>query len=165
MSVGPVATALTRHLPLFALPLFPALVGSAVAAEPVIASATVQSTPDRQMGHEIDRVRAAHGLRHLASSRPLRSASYRYARWLVLHQRFRHAVELRPPGFSAVGEVLERHFDGGRYVRRTVRLWMKSPSHRKVLLNPKYREGGASLVRGRLHAKPVSVWVLRLGRR
>ena len=155
----------TCHVPLFAFAVFSALAGSAVAAEPVIVSAAVQSTPDRQMGEEIDRVRGARGLRRLTPSQPLRSASNRYARWLVLHQRFRHAVSLRPAGFSAVGEVLERHRDGGRHVQRTVRAWMQSPSHRKVLLNPRYQEGGASLFHGRLHDKPVAIWVLRLGRR
>ena len=126
--------------------LLAAVGGTAGAAEPVT-SADEANTPEEEMVREISRVRAARGLTKLRQSQPLHSASRRYARWLVRHERFRHAVQVRPPGFSGAGEVLERHYDGGERVRRTVQLWMRSPFHRKVLLNLIYREGGAGLPR------------------
>lgn len=139
--------------------------GTPAAARPGVAIATAENTPEERMAREINRVRAAHGLRRLEVSPPLGSASRRYARSIVATGRFRHARQLRPPGFMGVGEVLERHYDGRERVSRTVRHWMRSPSHRRVLLDPVHREGGAGLLHGRLHGAPVSVWVVRLGHR
>ena len=146
---------------LLALAPLAALGEGAVAAAPVGGAVSAQSSPDQEMDREIDRVRAAHGLRHLGRSPALRNASRRYARRLVVDGRFAHGVNLRSRGFRAVGEVLERHRDGGRHVQRTVRAWMRSPSHRKVLLNPRYRVSGTGLT----HGESASIWVLRLGQR
>ena len=117
------------------------------------------------MVREINRVRTARDLDPVSQSQPLERASHRYARWLVVNERFRHAANLLLGGFSGVGEVLARHHDHGEHVRRTVRLWMRSPTHRRVLLNPRHQAAGAALVQGRLDGKRVSVWVLRLGHR
>ena len=149
---------------LLALAVFAGLAGTAPTAEAVIARADVENTLDRQMGREINRVRAAHGRRRLGRSQRLHRASRRYAGWLASQHRFVHAAPLLPEGFSGAGEVLERHYDGQPRVPETVQLWMRSPSHRKVLLNPKYRVAGASLSRDPRGERP-SVWVLRLGYR
>ncbi len=73
------------------LVLFPVLAGTAAAVE----VPSGENPPHRQMIREINRVRAAHGLGELSRSQPLRSASLRYARWLVGHlalpPRRRHA--------------------------------------------------------------------------
>jgi len=138
---------------------------TAEAAQPSFAPSVPQENAGWLMEREINRVRTASGLAHLKGSPILRSAAQRYARWLVLRGRFLHAVALHPPGFRGAGELLGRHYDGYGRVRRTVRLWMQSPPHRRELLNPRYREGGAGLVHGLRRGAPVSVWALRLGYR
>ena len=160
LNVGPLLASFWRT-GLMALAPLAALGEGALAAEPVVDPVIAQTTPDQEMDREIDRVRTAHGLRQLRRSQALRNASRRYARRLVLDGRFAHGVNLRSRGFGAVGEVLERHRDGGRHVQRTVRAWMRSPSHRKVLLNPRYEVSGAGLA----HGESVSIWVLRVGQR
>jgi uncharacterized protein YkwD len=102
--------------------------------------------------------RMAHGVPPLRHSPFLHSSSYGYARYLMRIDRFGHA------GSSSFGELLEIHGGRAAYVKRTVRLWMRSPGHRRLLLSHTYRRAGVGMTSGRFQGARRSIWVARLGR-
>lgn len=74
-----------------------------------------------------------------------------------------HASSIHAPDrFHLRGENLALTPRGYRGV---VRLWMASPSHRAVMLNPRFRWGGVSKTTGGWRGLPATVWVMHVGRR
>jgi len=116
---------------------------------------------------KINDVRRAHGVAPLRSSPSLSRASRSYARRLMRSNRFAHPSSHAGivGRFSASGEILALQ-RGWRIRRRAaVRAWLRSPSHRDVLLSRKFRYAGAGMSRGRFGSGRSSIWVVRFGRR
>ena len=106
---------------------------------------------------KIHAARTSHGLRPLRSAPSLRESSVEYSEWMVDHQYFGHLASIRAPRrFGLRGEVLARSFANRLTARRIVRKWLRSPSHRAVLLDPRFRFVGVSLARGSLGLRPVT---------
>ena len=126
-----------------------------LAALPSTASAGLRE----EMVGAINAQRIAHGVAPLRHSPFLHSTSYGYARHLMRSQRFAHAGSLR-----SVGELLEIHNGRAAHVQRTVHLWMRSSSHRRVLLSRTFHRAGVGLTSGHFQGHRRSIWVARLGR-
>jgi uncharacterized protein YkwD len=108
---------------------------------------------------EINRVRAGHGLAPLRASRPLRRAAAQHVYEMAVIGYFGHGSPNRPSFADrlasyypprghrtwAVGETLLR-WDTPLSASAIVQLWLGSPSHRRELLAPGYREVGISAV-------------------
>ena len=104
---------------------------------------------------EINRVRAEHGLQHLRAARPLRRAAAQHVYEMAVLGYFSHSspnrtsfaarvAEYYPSrGYATwgVGETL-LWWQTPLSARAIVRLWLKSPEHRRQLLDPRFREVG-----------------------
>ena len=136
----------------------------ACALLPASAAGEVRKSPS-PMVDRINEVRRGHGLRPARYSRSLSGSSARFARRLARTQRFTHASRIGASGrFSSLGEVLA--LMRGWEVRRadTLAYWLRSPSHRAVLLSPAFRYVGAARVRGHFGGTPTMFWTVQLGR-
>jgi uncharacterized protein YkwD len=128
-------------------------------AAPASASA---GTP--AMVKKINNARRAHGLPGLRYSPSLGRSSKRFARHLMRIDSFSHASRIRASGrFSQLGECLGR--SSGFRLRRSVmvRLWLRSPTHRAILLSRAFNRVGASPARGRLWGRRATIWVAQFG--
>ena len=116
------------------------------------------------MVQKINDYRRGHGLRPLRTSPRLARASKRFARRLMRANRFGHSSRAMRP-FSSSGEILA--LQPGWRVRRAaaVRAWLRSPSHRSIVLSRRFGSAGAGLSRGRFGSRRSSIWVVRFGRR
>lgn len=114
---------------------------------------------DARLAAQINAVRVRHGLRPLRVSRELAAAASLHSREMARLGFFSHTSRdgkafwkrierfYRPRGARvwAVGENLiwqSPDLDA----REAVAAWMKSPGHRRVLLDPSWREVGLSAV-------------------
>lgn len=117
------------------------------------------------MVDEINKVRAAHGLRGLRYSRSLARSSSRFSRHVLRTDRFAHASRIRASRrFSDLGEVLALSAGWKALRKRTLGLWLGSPSHRGVLMRPSARYIGAARARGRFGGNRALVWTVQVGR-
>jgi uncharacterized protein YkwD len=122
----------------------------------------------------VNRKRTAEGLKALARDRKLRRAATRHARDMVRRDYFAHqrpggpdlTERLERAGWngSAWGETLAYGCGGAGSPKRTLRAWMKSPSHRAVILSGTYRRGGIG-VGAEAPCGDGAIWVLDVGRR
>jgi hypothetical protein len=111
---------------------------------------------------EIARLRAKRGLGRLRENALLERASKRHAMDMVEHLYFSHeSRDGAGPGERAarvgyakpsctwrVGEVLAWGVAGRSTAAGTVRAWMASPEHRRILVSRKYDEIGSWMARG-----------------
>jgi uncharacterized protein YkwD len=101
----------------------------------------------------INAARVEHGVQPLRASRGLAGSSRRYARWMLAHQYFGHLARIRASRrFRWLGETLELHSGWRPQVGATLRRWLRSPGHARVLLSSTYRWIGAGWARGRFGA-------------
>ena len=116
------------------------------------------------MVQKINEVRGQHGLRPLRSSGSLAGSSQRFAEDLMRLDVLQHRS--RPStSYPNAGEVLAMHPGSATRVGSTVGQWMRSPSHRAVLLSRSFREMGAGVARGRFGRGAAVIWVVQVGRR
>jgi hypothetical protein len=111
---------------------------------------------------ELARVRAKRGLRRLRENARLDRASKRHAADMVARLYFSHETpEGAGPGDRArrvgyararcswrIGEVLAWGVAGRSTAAATVKAWMDSPEHRRILVSRKYDEIGSWMVAG-----------------
>ena len=138
---------------------------------------------ESQLVREINRVRAAEGLRPLKVSPGLRSAAFGHSRTMLEAGVFDHSspdgtsaperigrsYPARPSRPWAVGEVLFST-SGELTAREAVARWLASPGHRGILLSPQWREVGIGVARsplagGAFHNLPASVATADFGAR
>jgi uncharacterized protein YkwD len=112
---------------------------------------------ERAMVNAVNDARQRHGLRPLRHLRTLARSAGRVARKLMRGDSFHHTSA--PAGSRSWGEALALHRGWRARARRTVRRWLRSPSHRAVLLG-RFRRIGAGMRRGRMHGRLTTVWVL-----
>lgn len=136
------------------------LVGVLAVTVPAVLPSTASAGLPEEMVGAINAQRVAHGVAPLRHCPFLHRSSDGYARQLMHSQRFGHNLS----GFRPAGEVLEIHSGRLAYVRRTVGAWMRSPSHRRVLLSRSFRYAGAALSTGRFQGHRRSIWVARFRR-
>jgi uncharacterized protein YkwD len=109
----------------------------------------------------INVARVAHGLAPLRKAASIQHASHRYARSLARHGQFRHARTTSAGHFKLVSEILGLAPGGGGMIGGVVHAWLKSPMHRPILLNRRYRYVGVGVARGRMKGRTQTFWVVR----
>lgn len=118
------------------------------------------------MAHVINRVRARHDRAPLRTSPSLVASARRYGTFMLVHDFFGHLSRIRASrAFNQLGEALAYHPGWRPGIRATVNRWLRSPSHRRLVLARSYRYLGAARRKGRFGRARTSVWVLHLGRR
>jgi len=148
-----------RHIRFLAVASFAAL---ALALVPGSAAAS----PRASMLAQINSVRAFVGVHPLRSSRALDGSSSRYARTLMRHDYFGHASRIRAGGrFRLLGEILEMHRGRRPQIGATLRAWLHSPGHRRVLLDPRFYWIGLGRSTGRFGGHRATIWVGQFGRK
>ena len=136
-----------------------------LAAAPALGSGrSATSSATDAMVQKINQVRARHGLRELSPSGSLYGSSQRFAQHLMASDRLAHRS--RPStSYETAGEVLALHMGHRSRVGSTIAKWMRSPSHRAVLLSRAMREMGAGVAYGRYGRSAATIWVVQVGRR
>jgi uncharacterized protein YkwD len=115
---------------------------------------------------QINSVRAYVGVHPLRASRALNGSSSRYATTLMRHDYFGHASRIRAGGrFRLLGEILEMHRGTRPQIGATVRAWLNSPGHRRVLLDPRFYWIGLGRSTGRFAGHRTTIWVGQFGRK
>jgi uncharacterized protein YkwD len=141
-----------------------AIVIVAFAVLPASASAS-QASAVSTMVNSVNAVRAHHGLRPLRPSPALLRSSERYSQTLMRRDRFGHSGLARLGRFNRLGEALEMHSGNARRPRMALKLLMRSPPHRHLILSHSQRLIGAGVARGRFRGSRATIWVLHFGRR
>jgi len=116
-----------------------------------------------QMVRQLNKVRSKHHLPPFRTSGKLQRSSSRFATWLQRHDTFAHRGRVHASGFRRLGEALGLHAGRGLGVRGTVRHWLRSPTHRALVLSGSMRYVGASAAPGRFRGGRATIWVLHLG--
>ncbi len=120
----------------------------------------------RWMVKAVNEVRRAHQLRPLRGSRPLERSAGGFASRLMKLDTFGHTGTIGAGGrMRVLGEALAIHPGRRAHPRRTMRRWMRSPSHAALVLDSRFGYAGAGLSRGRHQNRVATIWVLHLGGR
>jgi uncharacterized protein YkwD len=140
-----------------------ALLVLALTASPAAAAAS----PDEQaMIEAINSARAQSGLPALRPSAALGRSAHAYSRQLMSRGVLAHGLSAAASRTTwHIGEALALRRGRRAQVSATVRAWLRSPTHRRLLLNRSMPWLGVGMARGRYHGGPGVIWVLRLGRR
>jgi uncharacterized protein YkwD len=140
-----------------------ALVALVMALAPAPAQAQLPSS--LQILHEINGVRTTHGLGRVHVAPSLRYSAFRYARHLMRSGYFGHAARIQASSaFHYKGEILEIHRGTTPCVRAAVREWLNSPSHRALILDPRFTYAGAGRATGYFQGRRRMIWVVQFGR-
>jgi len=160
----------------FALLALSSLVAGALvysnAADAKRSKARVDRT-EHQVVRIINQVRRANGLKKVTSSRRLaRSADY-HSRDMIRRNFFAHtssngtSMGRRVRRYSRAGRIGEniayvpRNWKRG-VARRVVTMWLASPSHRAVLLSPRFRKIGVARRKGKIGNQKAQVFTADL---
>jgi uncharacterized protein YkwD len=107
---------------------------------------------ERNVIRAINAARANHGLRRLIAGRRLARAADSHTRHMLVANYFSHGAFAqrvrRYVGYRRIGETLA--MSSRCSARLVVRMWLRSPGHRAVLLSRKYRRVGVGRRVGRL---------------
>lgn len=115
---------------------------------------------------KVNTARASHGLAKVKVATSLNQSSRRYAQWMLRRNYFGHVSSIRAShSFGLRGEVLARTRGADPTAAQIVRAWLDSPTHRAVLLNPRYRYVGVGLAKGRSAGRPTTLLVGHFGAR
>jgi uncharacterized protein YkwD len=132
----------------------------------IVPEAAGAAGPTRTMVHKINVFRASHGLSRLRVSGSLRKSARDYSQRLMYRGVFAHAGRIQASRrFRTLGEILEIHYDRHARASFAFRQWLRSPPHRRAILNPNFRWVGAGRTAGRFHGHGATIWVVHFGRR
>jgi uncharacterized protein YkwD len=134
-------------------------------AVPTAAAQAAPANPARAVAKQVNRYRAAHGLRKLRISASLSRSAYRYSVHLMRADYFGHAARIHASSrYHVLGENLA--FQWGWRVRHTfpVRAWAHSPGHNAVMLDRRFRYIGVGRAAGRFGRHRATIWTLQVGR-
>ena len=118
------------------------------------------------MVQAINKYRHAYGLRSLRPAYSLFASAGRYSHRMMRSDYFGHMSRIPVASrWRAAGETIEWHAGWRLRPRAAVRRWMRSPSHRAVLLSRRFTRIGVGRARGRYGRKMATMWVAHVGRR
>jgi uncharacterized protein YkwD len=143
------------------------------------ATARAASPPWSPLFRAINTVRRAHGLRPVVASPRLHWAARHHSSDMVAHHYFAHTSPygstlyrrivtsgFRTYGYWQAGETLAWGTGFDATAAGVVRMWMRSPEHRAILLSPVFRFVGIGraqgVFKGHSHA---AVWTADWGHR
>jgi uncharacterized protein YkwD len=114
----------------------------------------------------INHARARHDLPALRSNRPLSRSASAFAASLLEKNVFAHANAIHARGrFGHLGEVLAMHDGSAPRQRATVWYWLRSPTHRELVLGRGFGWMGAGRAVGIFAGRSTTIWVVQLGAR
>jgi uncharacterized protein YkwD len=128
-----------------------------VATPPPVAHDAAASRLDRAIVREINAARSHSGLRPVTLTTRLRRLARHHTLDMLRHDSFSHdgdgtsfsqRINARVH-YRKVGETLAS-MPRRAGARRIVRAWLRSPSHRAVMLDPAYRRIGVAGAKGRM---------------
>jgi len=127
----------------------------------VVPAAPASAGPaEVKMVTAINGVRHAHGLPRLRPADSLFLSARRYAFRMMRTDYFGHLSRIPvAPRWRTAGEALEWHTGWRLRPRRTVDLWMASPSHRAILLARRFTRIGVGHACGRYRRAKATMWV------
>ena len=139
----------------------------AVLALPAPASAKrVHAAAASSMIGKVNQVRAHNGLQPLRPSGSLIGSASRFSSFLLGHGVLAHRSRVSASGhFKRLGEALAMHSGKGLGVGATVRMWLRSPTHRAVLLTRSMNLVGVGAAQGRFRGHRATIWVLQTAHR
>ena len=135
-----------------------------LAAEPPVAQVAAASRLDRALVREINTTRARRGQHPLVLTTRLRRLARHHTLDMLRHDNFSHdgdgttfsqRVRARVH-YRKVGETLAL-MPRAASARRIVAAWLRSPSHRAVLLDASYRRIGVCGAKGRMGSRRAFV--------
>jgi uncharacterized protein YkwD len=124
----------------------------------------------------INRARSRHGLRPMRFDRRLERAARGHSRDMVAHRYFSHESRsglspsdriartgwMRGRGRWRIGETIGWR-SGPPSPRSIVRAWLRSPPHRRILLEPAFRFVGVGVARGTPSGRAGATYTADLG--
>lgn len=137
-----------------ALLLVPTLPLNPTAAVPPGPTATGVTPIEQRLATQVNRARAQHGCRALKHRAALHTTARQHSALMARHRRLAHQL----PGEAALGSRLadagyrtsrrmgEVIAAGPMSPKRTLRMWLGSPSHRRLLLDCRFRQMGVGVV-------------------
>jgi uncharacterized protein YkwD len=120
--------------------------------------------PQERMLGALNEVRKRHGLAPVRAARPIARSSRSYARRLARQGRLYHASRIKGARQRGIGEILAVAPDGCG-IRCVVHAWLRSPTHRPLVLRPTFRFAGVGGARGSWRSTGASYWVVRFAER
>ena len=123
----------------------------------------IADDPADRMVDTINKARANHGLAPLRKAPKLLHMSRRKARAVIRTDNFSHGTSFRNTGFRTSGEALAWDRGWSTKTKPTIRMWMRSPGHRALVLSRSFRYVGAGMARGSLWGSRSTVWVAQFG--
>jgi uncharacterized protein YkwD len=139
-------------------------VAIALALATLLAPAAHAGRHERELRTLVNAQRAGHGVTKLLPAPALARSARGYARTLLRRGILAHPARLTVSRFRVLGENLAMVGGARPRARRAVALWLSSPAHRGVMLNPHMRHIGVGRASGSFGGSPSTVWVLRVGR-
>ena len=130
---------------------------------PAAPAAASSSTASARMVTKLNEFRAKRGLPTLRHAPRLEQSGSAHARRLIAGDYLAHASFSAP--FRTKGEVIAMHRGARFRASITIRRWLRSPSHRPLLLSRAFRYVGAGRATGNFAGRRATVWVLRFGGR
>jgi uncharacterized protein YkwD len=127
------------------------------------AAAASGEDPSERMIEAINEVRANHGLAALRAAPKLLSGASRQARAVIRSDSFNHGSSYRNAGFRTAGEAMAYNRGWSTRTAPTIRMWLRSPGHRALVLSSSFRYVGAGIARGRFGGAPTTIWVAQFG--
>lgn len=115
----------------------------------------------------INGLRSSRGLQTVSSDPALQKAARNQAKLMARHQKMQHttapgtrfSVRMRKVGYSsAAGENIASGYDT---IEKTIDAWMRSPPHRKILLERRFSRFGIAVARDDKTGRPY--WALVMG--
>jgi uncharacterized protein YkwD len=128
---------------------------------PANATAT-PAVPSERMIEAINELRAKHGLRPLRAAPALGRTATGWARHLMRSDSFAHGSSYMRAGFRQTGEILAYTRGWRANPRPALRMWLRSPGHRSLLLSRSYRYAGVGPARGYFRGA-TTIWVVHFG--
>ena len=142
-----------------------ALAVAVCAIAAVTASPATAKSPQARMMSKVNEYRKKHGLRRVRWSKSLKSSAARYARHMMRNGYFGHAKRIHASDrYSRLGEILEYQRSTKPNVKLAFRTWIRSGSHRAIILDRNFTRAGAGRAWGRMRGHKSTVWVMHFGR-
>jgi uncharacterized protein YkwD len=134
---------------------------AAIVSAPATAAAA-PADPSERMLEAINDLRAKHGLRPLREAPALDRTATGWARHMIRSDSFSHGSSYLRAGFRQAGEILA-YTNGWKVAPKpALRIWLRSPGHRSLLLSRSFRYAGAGPARGYLNGA-TTIWVVHFG--
>jgi uncharacterized protein YkwD len=133
----------------------------------VPSAALASPSPEERMIAKINAARADEGgLPPLRAARNLQRSAGAFARWLVAHDQFQHRPSVSVTrNYHHSGEALALHYSLQAAVGATLGSWMRSSTHRALVMTSSMNLVGVGHASGRPGGKPRTVWVMQVARR